>query len=165
MAEYTERARSVIFFAHYEASPDAPRSVEPEHLLLALLRVDPKLFQILSPDKVDVAEDIRTKITSRSSDSKVSWTSKELSTMSFISEEIINRAAEETQNLNLSYIDSEHILLSLLKQGLLRINQILSQYGINTQQVEEQIRGDSIRKRNYEDDGYHLIAIRDIDQP
>ena len=35
---YTEEARRVIFFARYEASVFGSPYVEPEHLLLALLR-------------------------------------------------------------------------------------------------------------------------------
>src|SRR5262245_44654347 len=35
---YTERARRVLFFARYEASQLGSLSIEPEHLLLGLLR-------------------------------------------------------------------------------------------------------------------------------
>jgi len=34
---YTERARRVIFFAHYEASQFGSTAIETEHLLLALI--------------------------------------------------------------------------------------------------------------------------------
>src|SRR5215510_13662813 len=35
---YTERARRVLFFARYESSQAGSISIEPEHLLLGLLR-------------------------------------------------------------------------------------------------------------------------------
>jgi hypothetical protein len=37
----------VLFYAKYCSSPDKPRPVKPEHFLLALLLVVPKLFQVL----------------------------------------------------------------------------------------------------------------------
>src|SRR6266566_3029176 len=37
---YTEKARRTIFFARYEASQFASTVIEPEHLLLGLMRED-----------------------------------------------------------------------------------------------------------------------------
>ncbi len=37
---YTEKARRTIFFARYEASQFGSQHIEPEHLLLGLLRED-----------------------------------------------------------------------------------------------------------------------------
>jgi ATP-dependent Clp protease ATP-binding subunit ClpC len=40
---YTEKARCVIFFARYEASQFGAPAIEPEHLLLGLLKEDKQL--------------------------------------------------------------------------------------------------------------------------
>src|SRR6266849_347681 len=40
---YTEKARRVIFFAHYEASQFGSPCIETEHLLLGLMREDKQL--------------------------------------------------------------------------------------------------------------------------
>ena len=40
---YTEKARRVIFFARYEASQFGAPAIEPEHLLLGLMREDKTL--------------------------------------------------------------------------------------------------------------------------
>src|SRR5437764_13768477 len=40
---YTEKARRVIFFARYEASQFGAPAIEPEHLLLGVLREDKAL--------------------------------------------------------------------------------------------------------------------------
>ncbi len=37
---YTEKARRVIFFARYEASQFGAQAIEPEHILLGLMRED-----------------------------------------------------------------------------------------------------------------------------
>ncbi|MFX4485953.1 Clp protease N-terminal domain-containing protein, partial [Acinetobacter baumannii] len=42
---YTEKARRVIFFARYEAAQFGAPAIEPEHLLLGLLREDKGLTQ------------------------------------------------------------------------------------------------------------------------
>ena len=42
---YTEKARRVIFFARYEASQFGAHAIEPEHVLLGLLREDKLLAQ------------------------------------------------------------------------------------------------------------------------
>ena len=41
---YTEPARRVIFFARYEASQCASPAIEPEHLLMGLLRENKDLL-------------------------------------------------------------------------------------------------------------------------
>ncbi|MBV8774893.1 MAG: hypothetical protein JO166_21550, partial [Deltaproteobacteria bacterium] len=40
---YTEKARRTIFFGRYEASQFGSACIEPEHLLLGLLREDKAL--------------------------------------------------------------------------------------------------------------------------
>ncbi|HEX8852665.1 MAG TPA: Clp protease N-terminal domain-containing protein, partial [Pyrinomonadaceae bacterium] len=40
---YTEKARRVIFFARYEASQLGSAAIEPEHILLGVLREDKTL--------------------------------------------------------------------------------------------------------------------------
>ncbi len=44
---YTEKARRVIFFARYEASQFGTPAIEPEHLLLGLLKEDKALNRSL----------------------------------------------------------------------------------------------------------------------
>jgi ATP-dependent Clp protease ATP-binding subunit ClpC len=40
---YTEKARRVVFFARYEAGQFGSQAIEPEHILLGLLREDKQL--------------------------------------------------------------------------------------------------------------------------
>ena len=46
---YTQHARRVIFFARYEASQFGSSLIEPEHLLLGLLREDAELRKRVDP--------------------------------------------------------------------------------------------------------------------
>jgi ATP-dependent Clp protease ATP-binding subunit ClpC len=43
--QYTEGARRVIFFARFEASQNGSPTIEPEHMLLGLLREYPSLLE------------------------------------------------------------------------------------------------------------------------
>jgi ATP-dependent Clp protease ATP-binding subunit ClpC len=48
---YTEKARRIIFYARYETSQIGAWAIEPEHLLLGLLREEPALVaHFLSPN-------------------------------------------------------------------------------------------------------------------
>src|SRR6266850_4246441 len=63
---YTERARRVLFFARYEAGRAGSPAVEPEHLLLALIRegkgLSARIFERarVSPDDVRRAIESQT---------------------------------------------------------------------------------------------------------
>src|SRR5262245_58249030 len=48
---FTERARRVVFFGRYEASKTGATTIETEHLLLALIRENPKLFDKITDVK------------------------------------------------------------------------------------------------------------------
>src|SRR6266436_5641077 len=63
---YTDRARRVLFFARYEAGQLGSRSVEPEHLLLGLVRessgVAGRIFASVRIALEDIREDIENQI-------------------------------------------------------------------------------------------------------
>lgn len=55
----TERARDVLFYAKHYSSPDKPRPVKTEDILLLLL-VDPKLFEgLLTTESNEVMTGLR----------------------------------------------------------------------------------------------------------
>src|SRR5690349_4532943 len=62
---YTEKARRVIFFARYEASQFGAPAIEPEHLLLGLMREDKTLTGRFFPRAQITIEAIRREIEGR----------------------------------------------------------------------------------------------------
>src|SRR5437660_11807959 len=62
---YTEKARRVIFFARYEASQFGAPAIEPEHLLLGLMREDKTLTGRFFPRAQVSIESIRMEIEGR----------------------------------------------------------------------------------------------------
>ncbi len=72
---YTENARRAIFFARYEASLFGSPAIEPEHLLLGLMREDKALSERFLPS---AAKSIREEIEVRTPPRKEIGTAVEL---------------------------------------------------------------------------------------
>jgi hypothetical protein len=110
---YNEKARRVIFFARYEASQYGSPTIDPEHLLLGLIREDKRAYR-WAP-KAKSLEMIRQRIDS--------WISKEPSAstavdlpLSEASKNVLHRAKDEADGLNSKYIGTEHLFLALLQE-------------------------------------------------
>jgi hypothetical protein len=110
---FTEKARRVIFFARYEASQYGSSLIEPEHILLGLLREDyAMLRQFFGPP--NVATQIREEV------EKVIQRGEPIPThvevpLSAESKKLLNLAAEEAERLAHKHIGTEHFLLAILR--------------------------------------------------
>lgn len=83
----TERARGVIFNAQYYSSPYGPCPVQAEHILLALLLVDPKLFQVLlAAESDEVITALKDDLKALTPPNRKSWVSR--------SQKILGRSGE-----------------------------------------------------------------------
>jgi ATP-dependent Clp protease ATP-binding subunit ClpC len=109
---YTEKARRAIFFARYEASVWGSQYIEPQHLLLGLLREDEELFSDLLQERTLVetaAEEMglktRTGIMSSSIDLPLSQEASR----------VLAYSSEEAQRLD-GQVASGHFLLGLLRE-------------------------------------------------
>ncbi len=110
---FTEKAQRVIFFARYEASTFGSPQIEPEHLLLGLLREDGVLKNHLEPP-ADAQASIRTQIEAHSTIGLRISTSVDLP-LSHECKRILAYAAEESAALQHPVIDCGHIVLGLLR--------------------------------------------------
>jgi hypothetical protein len=122
---FTERARRVIFFARYEASTFSSPFIETEHILLGILREDKSISSKLelSNDKVQA---IREQI--KSGPTRIS-TSVDLP-ISYECKQMIGYAGVESDKLHADNIDSEHLLLGLLRVKDCAAATLLRPYGI-----------------------------------
>ncbi len=107
---YTEKARRVIFFARYEASQYGSKSIDTEHILLALLREDPALIHRF---RLGLPPEIRVEV------EKIIHRAERISAsvempLSADSHKILQFAAEEADRLADQRIDTQHILLGIL---------------------------------------------------
>jgi hypothetical protein len=99
---YTEKARRSIFFARWEASQSGSPYIEPEHLLLGLMR------HVNLP-----AEAIRSELMQVSPHATPTSTSVDLPVSQAL-KRVMHFAAEEAEKLGHDYIGVEHLLLGLM---------------------------------------------------
>ncbi len=142
-AALTEKARRVFFFARYEASQWGAVPVEPEHVLLGLLRADGELFCLLAPSRPEIVEDIISSIKKlaprNGGESPTSVMPLSGSTL-----EMIQLAAEETGRQGHRHVGTEHLLLALLLGSNFLIKTLLERHGLSVGGVRDQVCRGSI---------------------
>ena len=133
---YAEKARRVIFFARYEASIFGSPYIEPEHLLLGLLREDKDLaFQFLPTHAV--AETIREQIEAGTTMGKKISSSLDLP-LNADSKRVLAFAAEEAP---IGEIGTAHLLLGILRLETHFAAEILHAYGLSLESVRKELEG------------------------
>jgi Clp amino terminal domain, pathogenicity island component/NTF2 fold immunity protein len=134
---YTERARRVIFFARYEASQFGSVAIEPEHLLLGVLREDRNAISRFLGPKAP-AEDIRNEIASRLAIKEKVSTSVDLP-LTPASKRILAHSAEEVERLGHHHIGVEHLLLGILREEGTVAAQVLDARGLKLNSAREEL--------------------------
>ena len=126
---YTESARRVLFFARYEVSQLGAISIEPEHVLLGLVRENKGIVaRILALSQVS-PDDIRRQIVNRSAFREKIATSVEIP-FSAETKRVLQFTAEEANSLGHSYIGTEHLLMALLREEHSVAASILTTLGV-----------------------------------
>jgi len=144
---YTEKARRVIFFARYEASQFGAPAIEPEHLLLGLMREDKTLTGRFFPRAQITIEAIRREIESRTLLRERIPTSVELP-LAPETKRVLHYSHEESDRLQHRHIGTEHLLLGLLREERSMAAQILFDRGLRLAAVrdaEQAVRGEHAR--------------------
>jgi haloalkane dehalogenase len=137
---YTEKARRVVFFARYEASQFGSRSIEPEHILLGLLREDRQLVAHFFSEPVWAAtESIRKEIERRLPRDEKARDSVDLP-LSPQAKRVLNYAADESERLQHRNIGTGHLLLGILREQKSIAAEVLEEHGLKVDRVREDIR-------------------------
>src|SRR5258708_18615218 len=110
---YTEQARRVIFFARYEASRFGSSHIDVAHMMLGMLRED-ALLQMAMPQAPITF--IRREIEAALPTMPAATATSVGMPLSMDSKRLLYRAADEAKSLNHERIDSEHLLLALLRE-------------------------------------------------
>lgn len=136
---YTEGARRVLFFARYEVSRLGSRSIEPEHLLLGLTREPHRGLagQLFSRAHVSL-QGVCTEIERGIVIGQRIPTSVEVP-FSKPTKQILEWAASEADRLKSAAIDTEHLLLGILRNEQTRAASILMRLGMNLRTVREDV--------------------------
>jgi len=134
---YTEKARRAVFFARFEASQFGSPQIEPEHLLLGLLREDKALVARLPLPQASM-ESIRKQIEARTTIREKVPTSVDLP-LSLECKRVLAYAAEEAEQLSHKHIGTEHMLLGLLREEKCFAAEILQGYGLRLSTIREEL--------------------------
>src|ERR1700755_876572 len=135
---YTEKARRVIFFARYEASQFGAPAIEPEHLLLGLMREDKTLTARFLARAQTSLEAIRKEIEGRAPLREKISTSVELP-LAPETKRVLAFAHEESDRLQHRHIGTEHLLLGLLREERSMAAEILYERGLRLNSVRDEV--------------------------
>jgi ATP-dependent Clp protease ATP-binding subunit ClpC len=135
---YTEKARRVIFFARYEASQFGAQAIEPEHILLGLLREDKQLAQKFFRSPHSTAESIRKEIEERTPLREKVAPSVDLP-LSMQAKRVLNHAADESERLQHRNIGTEHLLLGILREEKSIAAESLYERGLRLNQIRDEM--------------------------
>jgi ATP-dependent Clp protease ATP-binding subunit ClpC len=139
---YSEAAKRVIFFARYEAAQMEFETIEPEHLLLGLLRDDRGLVKRILARHDVTRERIERAIESSYSTNHPASTSVQIP-LSDESKRVLLRAASESEKLGEIEIDAEHLLLGLLSEERCSAALLLQRLGLQPGELGEHLAGRS----------------------
>ena len=140
---YTEKARRVIFFARYEASLVGAPAIEPEHLLLGVLREDREVVRRFFPRASVNIEAIRKEIEGRTLLREKISTSVELP-LAPETKRVLAYAHEESDRLQHRHIGTEHLLLGLLREDRSMAAEILYERGLRLTSVRERLASEQM---------------------
>ena len=131
---YTEPARRAIFFARYEASQAGSRHMEPQQLLLGILREDARLKErVFGATSID---EVRERFPA--SGEKIP-TSVDLP-LSRVSQRVLALAAEEADIAGSRTIGPEHLLAGLLQEDS-EASRLVAEQGFDLEACRSEFTG------------------------
>jgi ATP-dependent Clp protease ATP-binding subunit ClpC len=143
LERYTQDARRAIFFAYYEAHKRGSSYVGTEHLLMGLLHESRtrtnKLFG-LKRHRDDFCKQLKLPDSRRA---LFSIKKPGDIPLSIPSKRVLFYTAEEALRLNSEPIDTEHLLLGLLREGESDVPGVLASAGIDLESARKRIQEES----------------------
>src|SRR5438093_13245823 len=137
-ARHTERARRVLLFARYEAGRAGSPAVEPEHLLLALIREGTGLSALIFERARVSPDEVRRTIESRTTRRAATSSGEDLP-LSASTNQVLEFAAQESDRLLHNYVGTEHLLLGVFREERSLAASILAERGLQINQIRDDI--------------------------
>jgi len=135
---YDEAARRALFFARYEASQLGSTSIEPEHLLLGVLRQpSPVVHEILAAADVTTAA-LRTELEAATAFHEKLSTAIEIP-FSPACKQVLQFCTQEADGLGHRHIGVDDLLLGILREETSAAAQLLHQHGIRLAAVRDRV--------------------------
>ena len=136
---YTSSSRETIFLACCEAGQLGATVIEPEHILLSLLREKAGYSSFLTKGSFPSLEQLRKEIES-SSGGRTPTPANTGSPFSSVSKVVLRKAKEESILLEHEWVATIHILLALASLESATTYQILNENGLTTEHLRNQIK-------------------------
>ncbi|MGE4317724.1 MAG: ATP-dependent Clp protease ATP-binding subunit [Deferribacterales bacterium] len=137
---FTDRARRVIIFAREASEKLMQSSIDTEHILMGLLRERSGIAsEIFTRRGIDVTM-LMNDVTSMSEKGRNLMIKGSLP-FSPNGKNVLDYAVDEAKILNTKYVNTEHILLGLLKEKKGKASMILSKLGLEIVSLREEISG------------------------
>ena len=134
---YTEPARRVIFFARFEAGQIGAEKIETGHLLLGLVRQDPRLLTSVLGATATGAEIRRRLILKPEGEPRALSVDMRFANPS---KRALAYAAEEAGQLQHKHIGTEHLLLGLMREQGGEAYWVLKEMGADLLQLRERFK-------------------------
>jgi hypothetical protein len=141
---FTEQARRVIFFARFEATNYGSYYIESEHLLLGVLREDRGMAKWF-PGQKNAEPDIRAEIERRITRGERVSTYVEVP-LTTECKTILKLAVDAAERLGHRLVETEHLLIGILRVEASLAAQILLARGLRPQSIQEQLAKEPIPK-------------------
>lgn|SRR5262245_30924445 len=132
--KYSEKSRRVIFFARYEASQLGARAIEPEHILLAIIREDSGLLHNISPEREHGPAEIRKTIETKMRHDSRLTDSVDLP-LSPSTKRVMRIAADEAEKTRDERIEPKHLILGMLLDQGSPVSGLLRQNGVTVESI------------------------------
>jgi len=136
---FTDDTNSILRFAEQEARHMHHQHVDTAHLLLGLIRlregVAAKVLANLGIDRADVRRQVEMSIAS-------GFTADvfDQPTLAAAANRALEHAADEAQRLNHEFVDTDHLLVGLLRESSGVASKILTDLGLQLEELREEIR-------------------------
>jgi ATP-dependent Clp protease ATP-binding subunit ClpC len=154
---YTERARRVVFFARYEASQFGSPYIEPEHMLLGLLRERSSLRDLVPLGlTLDAA---RLELQAMLPIGEKTSTSVDLP-LAHECKRMLAYGAEEAERVREKHVGPEHLLLGMLREETLA-SKMLRKHGLQLGDLRERLAQGGPVSAKSGDDQNAISALRE----
>ncbi|HMZ82577.1 MAG TPA: Clp protease N-terminal domain-containing protein [Acidobacteriota bacterium] len=111
---FSDKARRAIFFAQYEAKTLGAGAIEPDHILLGLLKEGGDLFERLVTTPPGISDLIKSKLLELLPQKNQPEPSEALP-LSVKSQAVLRRAEKERKHLNQKQVEPGHLILALIE--------------------------------------------------
>ena len=129
--KFTEKAQEAVLEAQHVAEGYGHQTIEPEHLLLSLIRqtdgIVPQIFQKLGQNPEQIASILERDLQSRP---RVSGSNMQVA-LGRASSDVLNAAEGEAKSMRDEFVSTEHVLLALSKSNT-NVGKMLNARGISS---------------------------------